>query len=61
MLELIMAAGLLFGMMVILPLIYIAAEEVRRYLYHKRRNRCKQAIERIRKCAESEQTEKKVS
>ncbi len=61
MLELLMAAGMLFGAMVLLPLIYTAAEEVRRYRYYKRRNRCKQSIEHIREQAESEQTEKKVS
>lgn len=48
MLELLMAAVMLFGAMVLLPLIYTAAEEVRRYRYYKRRNRCKQSIERIR-------------
>ena len=61
MLELLMAAGMLFGAMVLLPLIYTAAEEVRRYRYYKRRKNCKQAIEHIREQAESEQTEKKVS
>ncbi len=48
MLELLMAAVMLFGAMVLLPLIYTAAEEVRRYRYYKRRKNCKQSIERIR-------------
>lgn len=56
MFELIMLGLMLFVGLAVLPLIYIAVEEIRRCRYWKRRNRCKQAVERAREL----ETEKKV-
>ncbi len=57
MFELIMLGLMLFGGLAVLPVIYIIVEEIRRYRYWKRKNRCKQAVERAREL----EAEKKVS
>ena len=54
MFELIMLGLMLFGGMLVLPLLYIVTEEIQRYRYWKRKKR---AVKQVVRCAKIE-TEK---